>query len=101
MAAGSPGFGLARDDGYAPGTGRQYKSSDIVPVWQCQSGCPVAELDKQSTETGMHSAGSFLPSTPHPSPHKTPGWGNIGMGPLARVGDTGGASRFFKQIQEI
>lgn len=66
-----------------------------VEAWECVEGCPVAEMDRQSAEAGMHSAGSAKPAGGWPD---TPdgmfgiGGGNFGG---ARKGDSGGASRFY------
>ena len=96
-----PGYTVNRfTDGAKPfggGAGHPYESEHVppstVPVWACGAGCPVAGLDAQSgvskTPTtvtrgagGQH--GSYSP-----------------LGAQADVpsyGDTGGASRFFKQV---
>jgi len=93
-------YGTSMDDkgggtaGYASPDG-----TETIEAWDCAPGCPVAELDRQSAAAGMHSAGSAQPPRDKWSPQKTPGWGNIGTGACgARIGDIGGASRFFKQI---
>lgn len=55
-----------------------------------------AALDAQSGH--LHGAGSRQGPQAKWSPAKAEGWGNIGTGPSgARFGDSGGASRFFKQ----
>jgi DNA modification methylase len=82
-----------------PTEGTGYADADgleTVAAWECVEGCPVAELDRQSLERGMHSAGSQQGPQSKWDPDKVPGWGNIGTGPCgARIGDSGGASRFF------
>jgi hypothetical protein len=74
--------------------------TETVAAWACASGCPVAALDAQSLAGGMHGAGTSRPpglSVMNPkyrglfglAGHKSNG---------VRFGDTGGASRFFKQV---
>ncbi|MBQ73357.1 MAG: hypothetical protein CMJ67_10680 [Planctomycetaceae bacterium] len=62
--------------------------------WICEPGCPVARLDADSLAGGMHSAGSSRSAKREA--------GKTGMFPMDgdghRFGDTGGASRFYKQI---
>lgn len=53
----------------------------------CAADCPVAELDRQSIEGGMHSAG-YENGVTYP----------LG-GKHARIGDSGGASRFFHTFE--
>ena len=64
---------------------------------RCLDDCPVVELDRQSIESGMHGAGSAK------GPEYRPITGNFVAYSLAggsfRVGDTGGASRFFPLVQ--
>jgi len=90
-------------DTYEKGTGAQFATSDgldTAPVWECEPGCPVADLDEQSGDCrGMSrqilrrgaSTGTSIG-----------GHGIYGKSSLheAMVGydDTGGASRFFKQV---
>lgn len=51
-------------------------------------------LDEQSGH--LHGAGAAQGPQEKWNPKKTAGWGNIGTGPSgARIGDSGGASRFF------
>ena len=68
---------------------------EIVPNWICEPGCPVKELDTQSVAGGMHSAGSSRSAKREA--------GKTGMFPMDgdghRFGDSGGASRFFKQVK--
>ena len=81
-------------------TSRHYADEDgmeIVAAWNCEHGCPVRALDEQSGDR---------PSTgPHPSTASTesifrPGQGAYqNQGPL--YNDTGGASRFFKQVGAV
>lgn len=81
-----------------PGEDATYADPDgteTVTAWRCQEGCPVAELDRQSGERGIHGAGSAKP--PGGWPDSPDGMFGIGGGEYggARYGDTGAASRFF------
>ena len=68
---------------------------ETVEAWDCEPGCPVAELDIQSGE--LHS------QDPATRANKKPlaglGVTGFGRGAEIRYGDKGGASRFFKQIK--
>lgn len=100
-----PGYSVNRfTDGAKPfggGAGHPYESEQVppstVPVWDCAEGCPVAALDAQSGvlhsqdpatrkgRVGKHGTGD---GTTYFGVKET---GN-------HYGDTGGASRFFKQF---
>lgn len=93
------GYAINRwKDGSKPfggGTGHPYES-EAVPafreVWACVEGCPVAELDASVGE--RKSAGIYpSDSTARNSPHLR---GVTMQGVLYE--DTGGASRFYKQV---
>lgn len=84
-------------DTYKKGTGALFATEDgleTIPAWECAPGCPVAALDKCSgvtTNTSNYSykrsGGEFIggiPDQTEKSHWKT---------------ETGGASRFFKQVQ--
>jgi len=62
----------------------------------CEPTCVVAEMDRQGEAVGIHSAGVARSAT-----RKA---GKTGLFPMDgdghRFGDTGGASRFFKVIEE-
>ncbi len=60
-------------------------------VEECASGCPVAELNRQSAAGGMHGAGASREGKREAG--KTGMFGLDGDG--HRFGDSGGASRFF------
>lgn len=63
-----------------------------VPAWECEPGCPVAEMDRQSGD--LHSQD---PATRNST---SPRSGIIGFADSGvHYGDAGGASRFFKQVQ--
>ena len=92
-------YGKRKCQGNIRGFTDPESGKETVPAWDCLPGCPVADLDKQSNSLGMHSAGSFRnnPDKMSDSRGLFPGWtGGNGN----RVGDIGGASRFFKQIQD-
>jgi DNA modification methylase len=71
---------------------------EVVEDWRCEEGCPVKELDEQSTAHGMHSAGSRQgPQEKWADAKNNIYGGGVGSGPNgARYGDDGGASRFFR-----
>ncbi len=95
-------------DGMKPfgeGAGHQYETvqtgdadgNEEIPVWSCQEGCPVVELDGQSgilknggqNKTSTRNLGIFDPAL---------AWkGELGSSNFS--GDSGGASRFFRQFQ--
>jgi hypothetical protein len=65
--------------------------TETVEAWECESGCPVADLDGQSGD--LRARGNLGVSKG--------GGGMYGHGPTTNAfgtGDTGGASRFFKQV---
>lgn len=69
---------------------------ETVEAWECEPGCPVAALDGQSgitTSTGG-------PTSGHNAFGQDSGWNRHRNRPtdIHREGDTGGASRFFKQV---
>lgn len=68
---------------------------EICEPGDCAEGCVVQALDEQTSH--LHSSGS--PKGPGGWDSEG-GWGFIGKGPYgqARVGDSGGASRFFPQF---
>lgn len=101
------GHGFPRAGGYVGGDASANRGhqppfyggpdgTETVPAWDCPPECPVRMLDEQSIAGGVHGAG------------KTRGGGEAGQvgaggsfgignhpGNGARIGDTGGASRFF------
>ena len=99
-----PGYVINRwDDGAKPfggGAGHEFTTSHIpsqlMDVWDCQPGCPVAELDRQSgVIPGCRRDEDFHSESLH-----TEGWGSIQQhrGPRGYA-DTGGAARYFHQVQ--
>ncbi|MFA6235275.1 MAG: hypothetical protein WC824_13955 [Bacteroidota bacterium] len=92
--------GTAHKTGYA-----SPDKTEIVQDWSCSPDCPVTEMDKQSFGVGIHSAGSKTgkqnPDWAKSEYHPLVFGGNLGaVSYTGRYGDTGGASRFFKQIQK-
>ena len=92
------------DDGAKPfggGAGHPYSSepqSEEVEVWDCIEGCPVAALDEQS---GFQKSGTAIQR--HGGGQKIGGQGIYGgsrglVRQDAGFEDSGGASRFFKQV---
>lgn len=82
------------------GLDERHASGEQVPVWECVEGCPVAELDDQtgirrSTLTGARDPKSSVTSAPSKF---RPNQGDGAMPQGQLYGDTGGASRFFKQV---
>ena len=71
---------------------------EAVPAWLCVQGCPVADLDAQSGVSKGTGGRTVTRS----------GGGNVGSGKTSEkswsndhpgFGDTGGASRYFKQVK--
>jgi hypothetical protein len=74
------------------------KQPEECVTWECADGCPVAELDRQSG--GLHARGNVGPSSRNAynaTSYSTPTGGDCGG--AADYGDSGGASRFFKQVK--
>jgi site-specific DNA-methyltransferase (adenine-specific) len=70
---------------------------ETVSAWDCLPSCPVAELDRQSGTT--FSMGGFVRgSTGAFGKHGIYGTA-VGQAKAPGFGDTGGASRFFKQVK--
>jgi DNA modification methylase len=83
-------YGTYRNGTTADATYASSDGTETVPAFECAPGCAVAALDAQSAADGMHSAGSTR------APNPTDGGGMWGLGGInSRVGDSGGASRFF------
>lgn len=99
-----PGYTVNRfTDGAKPfggGAGHPYESEQVppstVPVWACGAGCPVAGLDAQSGDLSSQR----VRNNPE-SPSRTVGM--FGIATKQKNGpeylcQSGGASRFFKQL---
>lgn len=87
--------GEKKDEGFGGGS-VEADGMETVTAWECALGCPVAALDQQT--------GTLVSGTPVGMKHGLPGV-FTGMNerlagtPVTGYGDTGGASRFFKQVQ--
>ena len=100
------GYSINRfTDGMKPfgnGAGHAYVTETKPPmrvgVWDCAMGCPVAELDVQSLASGMHSAGSARSKLIDKNEYAASSYHISGTHDMRRLGDEGGASRFFKQV---
>lgn len=77
------------------GLDESYAAGEVVEVWECEPGCPVAEMDRQSgvRRGGGAVNGEAVPAAP---------FGGVTYGAMERDSrqwdgypDTGGASRFF------
>jgi hypothetical protein len=68
-----------------------YGREQTVAAFECTPGCAVAALDKQSLAGGMHSAGKANTL----KENKTQGNIFRNSNDVTRIGDSGGASRFF------
>lgn len=82
-------FGIVGEDG-----------TETVDDWECAEGCPVKALDEQ-TEDRIHGAGHARDGT-QAVVSETYEASSYMTGPnrnMHRFGDSGGASRFFKQVQ--
>ena len=69
------------------------EGNDAITDWICADGCPVAGLDEQSGELKTHGGGVR-------SGARKLGFGMEGMDQAIPVGDRGGASRYYKQVQD-
>jgi hypothetical protein len=100
--AGSSGFQTSYVGGDSKGagfTGGSVKDDgkETVANWVCESGCPVARLDEQS---GVSKSGTAVNRNRAPAKGATDIYGTFSQmrGEDRGYGDTGGASRFFKQV---
>ena len=76
--------------------GNQHSDQDgmeTVRNWKCEPGCPVNELDQQSGYSGSNWRSAKADG-------KSSLFGTGTKNPTDSPDDTGGASRFFKQVQE-
>jgi len=78
-------------------------NTETVKSWVCGHGCPITDLDEQSFARGIHSSGSSGSARPSNGgfgvvPLEGRFLGGLGTGDYGsgRIGDDGGASRFFK-----
>ena len=75
------------------------QAAQVVEEWACVEGCPCLDLDQQSgvLTSGQVKAGYMRNNSQHAS---NGGYsGGLKDAPLMGYGDSGGASRFFKQVQ--
>ncbi len=95
------------DDGMKPfgdGAGHAYTSTQTgdadgmeeIPVYECVDGCPVKMLDDQS---GMTTSGAMKREVEAYEGESVTGFLRGRSGPSNQHGGSGGASRFFGQIQ--
>lgn len=73
---------------------RDPDGTETVADWECAPGCPVKELDEQSGELKSGSHAGYMRS------FNKDGGTQFGIGgvPINWEGDSGGASRFFRQF---
>jgi hypothetical protein len=69
---------------------------ETIEAWECQEGCPISEMDKQS---GVRK--TTWVSKSHKNNRKDGFLGAVGHPGEQGFNDTGGASRFFKQVRGI
>lgn len=103
-----PGYSINQwDDGAKPfggGAGHQYTTTkkaapEVITTYLCDEGCPVAALDAQSDERpGMLGGGAPIDNANKKTGKKViPSFNRKPSAQFIRS-DTGGASRFFKQV---
>ncbi len=85
--------------GLSPGSRCVGAVDETVPVFECAPECPVRALDEQSIAGGIHGAGRARSGSSDPRPVNYRGHVPIApahdTGEMFRLGDSGGASRFF------
>lgn len=86
--------------GRTPTTHVDHDGTETVADWECMPDCPVADLDVTSLAGGMHSAGGARDKVIDKAAYAASSFLIAGPTNMRRLGDTGGASRFFKQVQE-
>ena len=74
------------------------EGKESVGVWQCEPGCPAAELDAQSGDRPSTLTGRADPESTHENPGDNHGASWFGGGNSKVYADSGGASRFFAQF---
>jgi hypothetical protein len=77
--------------GYADAEGKE-----TVDAWDCQEGCPVKAMDEQS---GVTTSGAMKRRVGAYDGESVTTFLRGDSGPHNQHGDTGGASRFFKQVK--
>lgn len=108
----TPGYQINRfKDGAKPfgdGAGHPYESEkmpdEVQPVWECETGCPVGELNQQSGDCKTGNSSIRRQSGKDGYGNRSAAYGAesrlAGTPNVCHTDDGGGASRFFKQIQE-
>jgi hypothetical protein len=100
-----PGYTINRwTDGAKPfggGAGHEYESEkqpeESIAVWECVEGCAVEGLDEQS---GVKTSGTMKREVEAYAGASVTGFLRGVSGPHNQHGDSGTASRFFKQVKE-
>jgi hypothetical protein len=72
--------------------------AETVAAYNCAPDCPVVLLDRQSVEMGMHSAGAARNAVVE-SDYEASSFDMSGARQMNRLGDSGGASRFFPAFE--
>ena len=73
---------------------------ETVPKWSCHPSCPVGLLDKQGVAMGIHSSGHRTVTTPQGNrDFQSNSYAHHGKS--GRIGDSGGASRFYPQFKNF
>lgn len=74
---------------------------ETVPQWACEADCPVASLDRQSGELTSGTGAVKRSSSKDQGGNRASAYGAESRPegtPVVTYGDTGGASRFYKQV---
>jgi hypothetical protein len=77
---------------------RDADGTETVAAWDCAEGCPVAALDAQSGVTKSTGGRIGNAQGVYTNQGRT-GWSTTHEAGDPGFGDTGGASRFFKQVK--
>jgi len=75
---------------------RTIDGKETVDAWECQEGCPVKAMDEQS---GVTTSGAMKRRVGAYDGESVTTFLRGDSGPHNQHGDTGGASRFFKQVK--
>jgi site-specific DNA-methyltransferase (adenine-specific) len=99
---GLPGHETGNETGHDPNVGR-WPTNLLLSHGEgcngvCAPDCPVAELDRQSSAMGMHSAGS---ATAGRGVSNFDATSYTHGGASGRIGDSGGASRFYPTFRYV
>lgn len=77
------------------------EGTETVDAWGCAPGCPVPDLDQQSGACPSTMHGRLPPDSIVPNPGQcAPGMFGVGREVGNVYADSGGASRFFKQVKD-